>query len=232
MFDMQLIQGNAVIKFDDGKANAIDLDFLKNLNSAMDFATEQGAKNLVIRGRQKYFCAGLNLKKLPLLSADELQTFSIMFAEVMLRLFALPIPTIAVVEGHALAGGSVLLLCCDYRIGINSPMKIGLNEIQISMPLPTFCLDIASASINAANMQYAVLEGNSFAPSDAHKVNYLTDLVEASELEDALQRRITLNHRMGREAYAITKSRLRQPIFEEGVATCRKEFEATSPHRK
>src|SRR5204863_9086655 len=119
-----------VITLDDGKANAIQAQFLEGLRDALDRAEgdpEVGA--VVIGGRAGMFSAGLDLKVLPALPRAEMRTTCLLFGHAMLRDYEFPKPVVAAVTGHALAGGCVLLLTCDFRLGAAGPYRIGLHEV-------------------------------------------------------------------------------------------------------
>ena len=98
----------AQITLDDGKVNAMALPFFEGLGAAFDRAEKDGARALVIAGRPGFFSAGLNLKLLPTLPPDELRKSMLTFPRIMLRAYTLPIPTVAAVTGHAVAGGALL----------------------------------------------------------------------------------------------------------------------------
>lgn len=214
-----------IVTFDDEKANTIAPEFLVEITRVMDEAETQKARALVLRGRKGRFSAGLDLKKLPLLSPDLFQKFCIDFGDVMLRLFSLPIPTLALVEGHALAGGAVLLLGCDRRIGVTGEYSIGLNESQIHLPLPSFVLDMARAKLSSRGM-LDLLEGHKLSVDQALDAGYLTDkTVDAESYLDAYVKEVAT---FSNAAFATTKHRMYDSIRESGQKTCRLEFDATN----
>ena len=217
-----------IATFDDGKANAVDPTWVDALESTVAFARDNKAQALVLRGRARYFSAGLNLKVVPGLSPDDFRDFSFRYSDLILDLLELSIPTIAVVEGHALAAGAVALLACDYRIGLRGDYKVGLNETQIGLPLPTFCLEIARSKLGDRAMHVGVLEGNSFAPDAAREIGYLTDVVDPESFEDDLEQTITRVRMLAGEAYATTKKRMYAKIVAEGKISARAEFEAAN----
>lgn len=216
----------AWIEIDDGKANAIDPDFLRGLNEGMDFAEKQQARAIVISGRPGYFSAGLNLKKLPMLPPDEFMAFCYGFGDVLLRLFAYPRPTIALVRGHAMAGGAVLLIACDYRVAAQGSYKIGMNESAISLPLPSFCVEMAQAVINPRDILPTVLEGNTFDPNAALRNNYITHISMSHDPDAMIAPVLEQIARFSVDAYGTTKGRLRNAIRERGERTCRSEFDS------
>jgi enoyl-CoA hydratase len=59
------------------------------------------------------------------------------------HLLAIPVPVVAAVNGHALGGGFVLLLACDYRIAADvAAAKLGMLEAQAGIPFPAGPLEI------------------------------------------------------------------------------------------
>jgi len=117
----------AQIIMDDGKANAMNWEFFKEMGKGMDKAEDDRAKVLVITGRPGFFSGGLDLKLLPTLSHSELIKFSTTFARTMLRVFSFPIPTIAAATGHAIAGGAMLTFACDRRFSLDGPYRKALH---------------------------------------------------------------------------------------------------------
>jgi enoyl-CoA hydratase/carnithine racemase len=65
-----------------------------------------------------------------------------LFRDAHVRLLTLPKPTIALMNGHAIAGGFVLVLACDYRLGLDGDYRIGLNEVAIGAAYPKVALEI------------------------------------------------------------------------------------------
>jgi len=80
-----------------------------------------------------------------------------------LRLFRLPLPVVAAVNGHAIAGGAILALCCDRRIVARGERLFGLNEVQVGLPLPGALFEIVRAALGPAHTPEALLEGRNMA---------------------------------------------------------------------
>src|SRR6266705_1062780 len=104
----------AVLRLESGKVNAIGPRFLAELNGLLDALGE--AKAAVVTGRGGAFSAGLDLPALVELDRPSMRAFIGQFNATMLRLFELPIPLVAAVNGHAIAGGCVLALQADLRL--------------------------------------------------------------------------------------------------------------------
>src|SRR3990167_3994496 len=93
LISTELSDGIAVVRFDDGKANALNQTSLTALNAALDEA--QTARAIVLTGRPGVFSAGLDLKTLPTMNAADLQAVLQLFGDTMLRLFTLRQPVVA-----------------------------------------------------------------------------------------------------------------------------------------
>ena len=209
-----------VVTLDDGKANAIQDEFLAGLGAALDRAQaddEVGA--LLVAGRPGCFSGGLDLKTLPALPRAALRATCRRFGEGMLRLAAFPKPVVAAVSGHALAGGCVLLLCCDFRLGAAGPFRIGLNEVAIALPLPTFVIELARDALAPAALHEALLTGRAYDPEAAVRAGYLHEVHAAEALFDrALERAQALASLPG-AAFAETKRRVKAEALRRGAAT-------------
>src|SRR5262249_3464405 len=143
MIHYQLEAGVARIAIDDGKVNAMSLPMLQALDAAFDRAARDEAMVLLRSTRPGIFSAGFDLK---VFAANDARASVAMVragAELALRVLSFPAPVLAVCEGHAFPMGAFLLLASDIRIGLDGPFKIGLNEVAIGIPVPSFALELA-----------------------------------------------------------------------------------------
>lgn len=207
----------AIITMDDGKANALNPAMLTALGGALDRAREE-AKAVVLSGREGRFCAGFDLKIMmqgPKAATDLVSTG----AEVMIQLYEHPQPVVAACTGHAMAGGALLLLTSDVRIGAAGDFKIGLNEVAIGLPLPVFASELAHERLRRDAFIEATLLARVFDPESAAEVGYLDRVVPPGDLRAAA---ITEASRLGKhpaKAYASTKRSLRAPLIAHVRAT-------------
>lgn len=171
------------LKLDDGKANTIEARWVSEFNAALDVA-EADAGAVLIEGREGRFCAGLDLKVLPTLGRDGLIAFVRDYQRLMLRLFLFPRPVICAIGGHAIAGGAVLALASDLRIMAEGTFHIGLREVAIGIPLPTFGCELVKATMPPTSWTGAVLRGELYVPSVAHSHGMVDRVVPAAALID------------------------------------------------
>jgi len=204
----------ADIVLDDGKVNAMALPFFDALNAALDRAEEERPAAVVISGRPGMFSAGLNLKLLPTLPPDELAKTMLAFGRVMLRVFTFPIPTVAAVSGHAIAGGAMLSFACDQRVAADGPFRLHLNEVAIGLVLPTWAIMLAQSAIPTRWHTEAILYARAYAPREALERGII-DAVAAPErlLDDAHALAAPLAS-LDQQAYAGSKQRHRAMAVE------------------
>ena len=93
--------------------NALSTAVMLSLIEQLDRA--EGAP-VLLRGAGDAFSAGLNLVEVGGLDAAGMDTFLTALEDLLYALYNYPGPTVAVVNGHAIAGGSLVAMCCDHRI--------------------------------------------------------------------------------------------------------------------
>jgi len=181
----------ALIRLENGKANAIGPSFLDRLEALLGQLGD--ARAAVITGQGSAFSAGLDLPTLVDLDRVRMRAFVLRFETVMMRVFELPIPLVAAVNGHAVAGGCVLALQADVRIGADREARIGLNETQLGIGLPSLVVETLRWQVPGPSLAVLALEGRLVSPREAVQLGVLHELApEAELLPRALQRASSL----------------------------------------
>ena len=197
----------AVLRMDDGKANALSEQMITALLESLARA-EKEASAVVLTGRPDRFCAGFDLKVMTA-GPEGVKKLFLRGADLLVKMFGFPLPLIIACTGHALAGGAQLLLTGDVRFGAVGPYRIGLNETTIGMPLPVLGVEFARARLCPTELSRATLGARIYTPEEAVKAGYLDEAVPAAEvLTRALSEAAQLGA-LSRQAYAATKERLR-----------------------
>jgi len=197
----------AVIQMDDGKVNALSRSMIDALIAAHTRA-EQEASAVVLAGRPERFCAGFDLRVMmsnPAAATELLVAGS----ELLLALYGSSIPLVIACTGHAIAGGALVVLTGDYRIGATGEFKIGLNEVGIGMPVPVLAMELARDRLLPTELVHATLHAKIYKPDAALAAGYLDEVVPADQ---ALERAKAEAARLGahaRAAFRATKTRLR-----------------------
>lgn len=214
----QLESSVATIQMDDGKANALSAQMIAELVDALARA-EKEAKAVVLTGRSDRFCAGFDLKVM-MSSPEAAATLLRSGADLLMKLYGSPLPVVAACTGHALAGGALVLLTADVRVGAAGAYRIGLNEVSIGLPVPILAMELARDRIgNKHDLVQATLGARIHDPEEAARVGFLDEVRPA---EQVLARAKDEAARLGgssRMAYAATKKRLRGRTIEHILST-------------
>lgn len=214
----RLDDGVAVITLDDGKANAITPDILERLSALLDRALADDARAVVLAGRDGRFSAGFDLPTMTS-GTEAMQALVKQGAEFYMKLYGYPLPTIAACTGHALAGGAILLLSADHRVGADVPAKIGMNEVAIGMGLPIFAVELARDRLNPTQFGAATMAARIYDPAGATAAGYLDRVVPAESVvaEAIADARQLAQLKTG--AYSLTKRQTRQRSIDYILAT-------------
>jgi enoyl-CoA hydratase len=202
----------ALLRLEAGKANAIGPAFLSAISDL--FEGLRDARAAVITGQGAAFSAGLDLPALIDLDRGALRAFMDRFDEVMLRLFELPQPLVAAVNGHAIAGGCVLALQADLRIAADRELRIGLNETQLGIGLPAIVVETLRCQVPPQSLPVIALEGRLFSPREALQLGLVHEVVPEAELLDRALQRATALAALPEGGARLVKAALRQPAAE------------------
>ncbi len=208
----RLDDGVAVVTLDDGKANALSPAMLDDLEAALQRA-ESEAKALLLFGRPGRFCAGFDLKHM-MSSPQAAQDLVKRGAGFFLNLYGSKLPVVLGCTGHALAGGALLLLCGDTRVGVEGPFKIGLNETSLGMQLPILGQELARDRLDPRQLTAAVVQARIYDPSGAAAAGYLDQVVAGEELVATAMAEARRLATLPGSAYGGTKQTLRAATIE------------------
>ena len=213
----QLEGTTALIQMDDGKANALSSAMIAELLEALSRA-EKEASAVVLAGRADRFCAGFDLK-IMMSSPEAAKTLLRGGADLLMRLYGSPLPVVAACTGHALAGGALVLLTADVRIGVAGAFRIGLNEVSIGLPVPVLAMELARDRITGTELGRATLRSQIYAPDEAARVGFLDEVVPVADVLARAKEEAARLGGLSRNAYHATKKRLRGRTIERIVST-------------
>jgi enoyl-CoA hydratase len=212
------VDGVSVTTVDDGKVNALSFELMQGIRSALTAASERG-QPLVITGRDGCLSAGFDLAVVNSGEADRIAALFGAGAALYGAIVAAPVPVIVSCTGHALAGGALILLSADYRIGRNGTYRLGLNEVRIGLALPNFAVTLATHRLERRYLTAVTMFAEVVPPERAVDMGYLDESVD-----DPLARACALAQELAtlpRDAFAVTKRRIRRGLQQELEAATR-----------
>jgi len=128
------------------------------------------------------FSGGLDVPELIQLDRRHIESFWGRFFSLTRQLAASPVPVVAAVSGHAPAGGAVLALHCDWRIGVAGRFRIGLNEVQVGLPVPPTILVALELAVGPRQALRLASRGELVTMEEALAVGLVDELVEPDAL--------------------------------------------------
>ena len=204
----------ALLRMSGGKANAIDAAFLARMGALLDEAQSSGARALVVTGYEQFFCAGLDLPFLLPLPRAGIEAFLEQFNQLMLRLFTFPLPVVAAVNGHAVAGGCVLALQADVRIMAVGKARIGLSEVPLGLGLPLVVIETLRSQVPQRSLLPIALEGKLLLASEALDHGLVHEVAEPALLVERAVARAEELAALPSGSFAQVKAALRRPVLE------------------
>jgi enoyl-CoA hydratase/carnithine racemase len=214
MESFAISDGVAFLTLAQGKANAMSEDLLDTLEAIFAQLDRSAARAAVITGYDRFFSAGLALPSLIDLDRAAMRRFISRFSDVMLRIFSQPRPLVAAINGHAIAGGCVLALECDYRIMAEGDFKIGLNEVQLGIGLPTVVTEALRLAVPASSLLPIAVEGQLVSPRRALELRLVDELVAPDKLAERARERATQLAAAPSSGVSQVKAALRAPARE------------------
>jgi len=212
------LDGNvAVIRIDDGKANALSHAVIEALEVSLHRARSE-SRAVVLVGREGKFSAGFDLKTM---TAGPDQAIGLLKAgiEFAHAVFLSPVPVVIAATGHGLAMGAILLMAADLRIGADGPYKIGMNEVRIGMPVPRSALAFAENRLARTELVEAIQLAKVYDPAGAIAAGYLDQVVPLGEVEaTAIAAAHELADALHPAAFGLTREYLRQATADHVLA--------------
>ena len=212
LISYQLEEGIATLTLCNGKVNAISPDVIAAFNAALDSA-EQDKAIVIVTGQPGILSGGYDLK---VMTSGPQNAVALVAAGSTLarRMLAHPFPIIVACPGHAVAKGAFLLLSADYRIGVEGPFSIGLNEVQIGMTMHNVGIELARDRLGKSAFQRSVINGEMFDPQGAVDAGFLDKVVPAEQLLATAQAVARQMKKINMSAHKNTKLKVRKALLD------------------
>ena len=207
-----LEDGIATLTLNNGKVNAISPDLIVAFNTALDQATQDRAV-VIVTGQPGILSGGYDLK---VMTAGPKEAVALVTAGSTLarRMLAHPFPIIVACPGHAVAKGAFLLLSADYRIGVEGPFSIGLNEVQIGMTMHHAGIELARDRLRRSAFHRSVINAEMFDPISAVDAGFLDKVVPAEQLQEAALNAARQLKKINMNAHKHTKLKVRKALLD------------------
>jgi enoyl-CoA hydratase len=203
-----------ILRMASGSGNALNLEFTRALDNCLQQLERGPAKAIVLTGNAKMFGAGVDLPALVSGGPDYVRRFVPAMIATFERLACFSKPLVAAINGHAIAGGTIILLACDQRILARGKARLGLTEIRVGVEFPAWALEIARFRTPPEHFDSLILTGHTWLPEEALSRGLVDELVDPERLMERACEVASDLAAIPTGTYAATKITVRRPLVE------------------
>ncbi len=186
--------------------NALNPTLMEALCVALSDLRNGGAPPLLLRSSHRVlFSPGWDLKRLQSADRAEVADSLALFNRLVYELFSYPGPTGAAIEGHAVAGGCLLALCCDLRVMAEGLPRIGLSELNLGVPVPSASLIMLRARLAPNIVEELVVGGDGCNAERARKLGVVHRVAEPALVVAKSERELARLASKPSRAFVATK---------------------------
>lgn len=172
-----------ILKLQRGRANPINFQMISEIRTAIKNATtDDSIRGVILTGHEHFFTAGLDVIELYHNDEAQMLAFWQNFSAMTYELAAFPKPLIAAITGHSPAGGTVLAICCDYRVMAEGKYHIGLNEIPVGIVASSNIFHLYSFWLGTGKAYACLMEGRLMSPKDALNIGLVQEVLPFEEV--------------------------------------------------
>lgn len=196
-----------LLRIEHGPVNALDLDLCRQLTRSLQ---QSSHGPVVVTGTGRAFSAGVDLRRMVADGTGYVVEFFAALDDLFRVAFALPVPVVTAVQGHAIAGGAILAAAADTVVMADGSARIGVPELNVGVAFPHSALEILRHRLGEAATRRLVLDATTHRPADAARLGLVDEVVEDTRL---VERSIEVAERQATlippDTFAFTKEQLR-----------------------
>lgn len=210
MIDIKSVGTVQVLTLSSGPVNAQDVELLEELASVLGDLARFNAGALVVTGAGRAFSAGVDLNRVVQGGTGYTDRLVPALSAAFEAMFSYPGPTVAAINGAAIAGGCVLACACDRRL-ISPEAPIGAVEVRVGVPFPVAALEVMRYACGM-HADEVLLGGRNYRGAEAVGRG-LAHRVVADELIEAAVAEASDLGSIPADAYRQTKTQLHAPTM-------------------
>lgn len=175
----------ATISLNKPPVNSLDLALTQQFNETLKGVHQSGDYDALVlaSSASNVFSAGLDLTELYQPSKSNLEKFWREVQDMWFGLYSSKLPTVAAINGHCLAGGSIIAAACDYRVAVKDDYTMGVTAAKVGVIAPPWFLKMLTLLIGQRTTELALQQGQVFTPDNALQIGLVDKLCELGELK-------------------------------------------------
>ena len=204
----------AVVRMAHGKANTLDTGTCRDLAARFGELETAGYRAAVLTGDGPIFSAGVDLLRLRDGGPGYLAEFMPALSEAFLAVFTCSVPVVAAVNGHAVAGGCILVSACDHRVMNAGRGRIGVSEMLVGVPFPVTALEILRFAVGTHRLSELTCFGRTYPAAEAVRLGLID---EVADEESVLSRAVAIASELAELApgpLRLTRLQVRGPALD------------------
>jgi enoyl-CoA hydratase/carnithine racemase len=210
----------AIVKLSRSVTNALNMELVNELSDVLERVQHDSNVSALVlaNSSDKFFSIGFDIPQLYGLPRPSFETFFSEFNRACLSLYTLPKPTIAAITGHAVAGGCILALCCDYRFIAEGKKLMGLNEIKLGVPVPYLIDCVLRYTVGTRYAREIMDTGEYYGPADSLRMGMVDVVLPLGEAMAKAVEKARLLGSWPRQAFALIKQNRVEEIEQQVLA--------------
>jgi len=208
------VDGVRTLKLAHGKVSAMDIELGEALIAEFADAKDSSVRAVILTGSGSSFSAGVDLFRVLNDGPAYGRRFLPVLDNFLRAALTLPKPTIAAINGHAIAGGCILAAACDHRIMTEGNGRIGIPELAVGVPFPALPLQIMAARVADGPLRDLVFTGRTLLIDEAKTMGLIDEKCPSGMLMDRAMEVALKMAAIPAGAFALTKESFYTPILE------------------
>jgi enoyl-CoA hydratase len=206
--------GVAVVTLHNPPANAMDAEILTKFCDCLDSASANSdVRALVVAAEGKAFCAGMDLKAVVDYDRAQQQATVNGLNRMVQTVYGFRTPTVVAITGHAIAGGLILAMSCDARIGPEGVGLYGLAEVKVSIPFPMAAAEVVRAELSPSAVRNAAMFGTNMSAEEAFTSGVFDELQPLDQVQSRAVERARELAELPPNAFLTIKQQVRGPAL-------------------
>lgn len=215
---LQKRDGIATMTLGRGKVNALNGAVVDEMRASLkSFEHDPEVKSVILTGAGKFFSFGLDVPELLSFEKPQFAQFLTSFTDLCTYVFLYPKPVVTALNGHAVAGGCMLALACDYRVMATGKARIALNEISLGASVFAGITEMLRFWVGSANATKVLYSGSMYSAEEAKSIGLIDEVAADHDLMDAALKVASTLGSKHPPAFAGIKSLLRKTVAEDMI---------------
>lgn len=211
------LDGNVVtVTMSRPKVNALNEEVVEELNSCFkELSKDKEVRAVILRGEGSFFSFGFDVPGFMDYKKKAFERYVRKFSSLTQRIFLFPKPVIAGLNGHTVAGGAILALCCDYRVMIKGKPRIALNEMTFGSTVYSSVVEYLRYASGSQNAQKILYSGNMYSADEALSLGLIDQATTQRGFPSALDKIAREYSARDKKAFLSVKKLLRGETYKK-----------------